>query len=89
MNFDPNQISRHPYQFMRRLRAMGSETRPAWKPMHMQPLCQGLEYVPHDPDTAVSPRLFLQSLCLPSGSSLSEFDQERVIGAVRQIVAEE
>lgn len=89
VNFDPNRISRHPYQFMRQLRTVGIETRPAWKPMHMQPLCHGLEFVPHDPDVVVSPRLFLQSLCLPSGSSLSEFDQERVIEAVRRLVAAE
>jgi len=89
VNLDPNQIALHPYQLMRRLRAHGLETRPAWKPMHMQPLCHGIEFVPHDAETPVSPGLFLRSLCLPSGSSLSVFDQERVINAIRKIVAEE
>ncbi|WGV15404.1 DegT/DnrJ/EryC1/StrS family aminotransferase [Fuscovulum ytuae] len=89
IDLDPDRIARHPYQFMRRLRAHGIETRPAWKPMHMQPLCHGMEFVPHDPVMAVSPGLFLRSLCLPSGSSLSVVDQDRVIEAVRQIVSEE
>lgn len=89
IDLDPDRIARHPYQFMRRLRSHGIETRPAWKPMHMQPLCHGMDFVPHAPDMAVSSGLFLRSLCLPSGSSLSMSDQDRVIEAVRQIVAEE
>lgn len=89
IDLDPDQIARHPYQFMRRLRAKGIETRPAWKPMHMQPLCHGMDFVPHDPEEPVSAGLFLRSLCLPSGSSLSVSQQDRVIEAVRQIVEEE
>lgn len=89
IDLDPDWIVRHPYQFMRRLRSQGIETRPAWKPMHMQPLCYGMDFVPHEPDITVSSGLFLRSLCLPSGSSLSASDQDRVIDAVREIVAEQ
>lgn len=89
VNLDPNQIALHPYQLMRRLRTIGLETRPAWKPMHLQPLCHGMEFVPHDAETPISSGLFLRSLCLPSGSALSVFDQERVIDAIRKIIAEE
>ena len=57
------------------------ESRPVWKPMHLQPLYQGYDYLKHD-DEDVSGRLFELGLCLPSGSSLSDADQNRVIDIV-------
>jgi len=57
------------------------ESRPVWKPMHLQPLYNSYEYVRND-DRDVSAELFEKGLCLPSGSSLSEKDQERVIDIV-------
>jgi len=53
------------------------ESRPVWKPMHLQPYYQNCEYVHHD-DMDISKQLFENGLCLPSGSSLSEEDQNRV-----------
>lgn len=88
IELDPDQIPYHPYQFMRRLRQSGIETRPAWKPMHMQPLCRGVEMVPHTEEEIVSSTLFLRSLCLPSGSSMSDCDVGRVVTAIRSIIEE-
>jgi len=88
INFDPDQIDFHPYQFMRRLVQKGIETRPAWKPMHMQPLCAGFPFEPHSSNQVVSHSLFLRSLCLPSGSSLSDSGQSRVIDEIRAIILE-
>lgn len=88
IDIDPNEIPLHPYQFMRRLRSQGIETRPAWKPMHMQPLCHGMEFVPHDNETYVAGGLFMRSLCLPSGSAMTDADQSRVIEAIRAIAQE-
>jgi dTDP-4-amino-4,6-dideoxygalactose transaminase len=89
ISLDPDKIQRHPYQLMLALRKHGIESRPAWKPMHMQPLCAGLEFSPHSLDEAVSSTLFLQSLCLPSGSSLRKADQDRVIRIIRQFIEEQ
>ncbi len=88
IEFDPDQIAYHPYQFMRRLRQSKIETRPAWKPMHMQPLCQNFEFVPHSKEEIVSSTRFLRSLCLPSGSSMSDDDVARVVTAIRNIIEE-
>ncbi|QIE47949.1 DegT/DnrJ/EryC1/StrS family aminotransferase (plasmid) [Pseudohalocynthiibacter aestuariivivens] len=88
IDLNPDLIDLHPYQFMRSLRAQGIETRPAWKPMHMQPLCQGMRFVPHTGSDAVAPGLFLRSLCLPSGSAMSTAAQDRIIDAVRLIAQE-
>jgi dTDP-4-amino-4,6-dideoxygalactose transaminase len=62
------------------LEAENIESRPVWKPMHMQPVFAGARML----GGAVSERLFRDGLCLPSGSSLSPDDQDRVISIVRQ-----
>lgn len=61
------------------LDAENIESRPVWKPLHLQPVFAGCETV----GGAVSERLFNQGLCLPSGSSLTEAEQDRVIEMVR------
>jgi pyridoxal phosphate-dependent aminotransferase EpsN len=61
------------------LNAAGIESRPVWKPMHLQPLFEGLECF----GGAVAEDCFRRGICLPSSSSLSGEDQERVIDAVR------
>jgi pyridoxal phosphate-dependent aminotransferase EpsN len=57
------------------LEAKNIESRPLWKPMHMQPVFAGCRAV----GGAVSEGLFEKGLCLPSGSNLAREDQERVI----------
>lgn len=61
------------------------ESRPVWKPLHLQPVFRdmGCEIV----GGAVAERLFAQGLCLPSGSSMTEVDQNRVIAVVRKAFA--
>ena len=56
------------------------ESRPIWKPMHMPPVFAGCRV--HG--GGVSERLFELGLCLPSGSSLSDEDQGRIIAIVCQ-----
>ena len=56
------------------------EARPAWKPMHMQPLFADCRMFEHNQGCApVCERLFRDGLCLPSGSSMSDADVARVI----------
>ena len=59
----------------------GIEARPVWKPMHLQPACADLPTV----GGAVAAELFDRGLCLPSGSNLTEAQQERVIEAFRAV----
>ncbi|WP_289645568.1 DegT/DnrJ/EryC1/StrS family aminotransferase [Maribacter aestuarii] len=55
------------------------ESRPLWKPMHLQPVFKSN---PNYMD-GTSEDLFLRGLCLPSGSNLSEIDLERVVGIIK------
>jgi pyridoxal phosphate-dependent aminotransferase EpsN len=57
------------------LEAEDIEARPLWKPMHLQPIFASHHTFGGD----VSGRLFERGLCLPSGSSLTEDDQDRVV----------
>ncbi len=64
------------------LNAEGIESRPVWKPMHMQPLYQGCECY----GGAVGTDLFMRGICLPSSSSLSDQELLYVINAIRRTV---
>jgi pyridoxal phosphate-dependent aminotransferase EpsN len=59
------------------------ESRPVWKPMHLQPVFQECETY----GGAVSGGLFERGLCLPSGTAMSEHDQQRVIRVVHDVAA--
>jgi len=56
------------------------ESRPVWKPMHLQPLYAGCGRYGGD----VAEDLFRRGICLPSSSSLSAEDQLHVVNAVRR-----
>jgi dTDP-4-amino-4,6-dideoxygalactose transaminase len=62
------------------LEAEDIEARPIWKPMHLQPVYRDAPVYGGE----VSARLFARGLCLPSGSALSEADQDRVVAIVRR-----
>lgn len=66
---------------IRHLTEAGIESRPVWKPMHLQPVFQGAEYITVDGED-VSRRLFEHGICLPSSSSLTIGQQQQVIQSV-------
>lgn len=68
-------------QLIHHLADAGIESRPVWKPMHLQPLYQDAEYVTVDGED-VSRRLFENGVCLPSSSNLTIGQQQKVIQAV-------
>src|SRR5690606_3506724 len=55
------------------------ESRPLWKPMHMQPVFADAPYY----GSGVSEKLFEDGLCLPSGSNLTTADLERVVAKIK------
>lgn len=58
------------------------ETRPLWKPMHLQPVFADCPAYTN----GVSETLFNQGLCLPSGSNLTQIDLERVVEAISNVL---
>lgn len=59
------------------------ESRPVWKPMHLQPVFRECRAV----GGAISERFFENGLCLPSGTSLTEADRDRVVSVVKGVAA--
>lgn len=57
------------------------ETRPLWKPMHLQPVFSQAPFY----GDGTSEKLFETGLCLPSGPSLTDKDIHRVVEAITQI----
>ena len=57
------------------------ETRPLWKPMHLQPVFKDAPFY----GNGTSERLFEIGLCLPSGPTLTDEDVERVTKVVKQL----
>jgi dTDP-4-amino-4,6-dideoxygalactose transaminase len=57
------------------LEAENIESRPVWKPMHLQPVFADCRYV----GRGVSDAIFADGLCLPSGSGMTDGDLARVV----------
>ena len=63
------------------LEAQNIESRPLWKPTHLQPIFADAPFY----GNGTSERLFEQGLCLPSGSNLSQTDLDRVVSFIRKL----
>ncbi len=72
---DPTRVREH-------LESLDIEARPAWKPMHLQPVFAGCEMR----GGAVAEEIFRTGLCLPSGSAMTDTDIRRVVAGVLALV---
>lgn len=55
------------------------ESRPLWKPMHLQPVFKNYPFY----GTDVCEKLFENGLCLPSGSNLTDQDRSRILAVIQ------
>ncbi|KYG27754.1 DegT/DnrJ/EryC1/StrS family aminotransferase [Alkalihalobacillus trypoxylicola] len=62
------------------------EARPVWKPLHLQPLFKDCSYYAHSEEESISDILFTNGICLPSGSNLTNEEQETVIECIRKAI---
>jgi len=75
-------LGRTPLEICTALDAQDIEARPAWKPMHLQPVFAGNPAVGGE----VSEELFDRGLCLPSGSAMTDDDVDRVVEALTTVL---
>ena len=59
------------------------ESRPIWKPMHMQPVYADRDFITVDGDN-VGEDIFERGLCLPSDIKMTEQQQDRVIDTIKR-----
>lgn len=68
----------------------GIESRPLWKPMHLQPVYASSPYYLNRSEAypqGVSESLFRRGLCLPSGPWVTDEDLRRIVGTIREYIA--
>lgn len=68
-----------PLDIMERLEENNIESRPIWKPMHMQPFFREYDYIGED----VSEKLFESGVCLPSDTKMTDEDLERISSIIK------
>ncbi|MBP1924270.1 dTDP-4-amino-4,6-dideoxygalactose transaminase [Sedimentibacter acidaminivorans] len=69
-----------PLDVMEALEKENIESRPVWKPMHMQPFFAEYDYVGSD----VSEKLFENGVCLPSDTKMTDEDLERICSIIKE-----
>ena len=60
------------------------ESRPVWKPMHMQPVFEDCDFIKVK-EKAVSTDLFERGVCLPSDTKMTKEEQEEVIQIIKDL----
>lgn len=63
------------------------ESRPIWKPMHIQPYYKEYDFYSHndEEEISVSEDIFNRGVCLPSDTKMSDNDMDRVIGIIKNL----
>ncbi|MSU00248.1 DegT/DnrJ/EryC1/StrS family aminotransferase [Tissierella pigra] len=70
-----------PIDIMEALEKENIESRPVWKPMHMQPFFEKYDFVGGD----VAERLFENGVCLPSDTKMTDEELGRVVGIIKKL----
>ncbi|MBQ9734550.1 MAG: aminotransferase class I/II-fold pyridoxal phosphate-dependent enzyme [Clostridia bacterium] len=71
----------NPIDVLKKLDGLNIETRPIWKPMHMQPLYKENDFISLGADVGAD--VFSRGLCLPSDIKMTEEEQDFVIKAIK------
>ena len=71
-----------PIDIMEALEKENIESRPVWKPMHMQPVFKDYDFIKVK-EKAVSEDLFERGVCLPSDTNMTKEDMERIIKIIK------
>jgi dTDP-4-amino-4,6-dideoxygalactose transaminase len=72
---DPAEFGATREEVRQHLESLDIESRPVWKPMHLQPVFRGCRVV----GGGVAADLFDRGLCLPSGTQMTDADVSRVV----------
>lgn len=81
LTFDPNVGGIDREQVRLKLLEQQIESRPVWKPMHLQPVFSNCECA----NNGIAEDLFHKGLCLPSGSNLADEDLQQVTNQIRKL----
>ena len=74
-----------PMEILNRLEENNIESRPAWKPMHLQPFYSKCDFVSHLNEGSVCEDLFNRSICLPSDTHMTDEDVKFVVSVIKSL----
>ena len=74
-----------PIDIMLALEKENIESRPVWKPMHLQPVFADCDFIKLNENGSVSEDLFNRGVCLPSDTKMTEEEQNAVITIVKNL----
>ncbi len=77
-----NDLDINPFEVVKRMQNIGIETRPLWKPMHLQPVFKNFIFY----SNGVSQDIFNRGICLPSGHELTEDDLIFITNKLKSII---
>ncbi|MEE1224490.1 MAG: aminotransferase class I/II-fold pyridoxal phosphate-dependent enzyme [Clostridia bacterium] len=78
----------NPFEIMEKLKEENVETRPIWKPMHMQPFYAECDYFAHNEDgSSVSEDIFNRGICLPSDfyPQMTHEEHDEIIEIIKEM----
>ena len=67
---------------MKNLEQNNIESRPVWKPMHMQPVFEECDFISAEVNP-VNEEIFARGLCLPSDIKMTEKEQDYIIEIIK------
>ncbi|TDM20852.1 aminotransferase class I/II-fold pyridoxal phosphate-dependent enzyme [Macrococcoides canis] len=82
---DSEKVGKTSVEIIEHLAGFNIEARPVWKPMHLQPLFEGKDYI-QDENQDVSKFLFENGICLPSDTKMTEEIQDTVIDMIKTFI---
>lgn len=71
-----------PFDIISVLEKENIESRPVWKPMHLQPIFENCDYFDNN---GTSEKLFMNGVCLPSDTKMSQYEQNGVIDIIKGV----
>ena len=74
-----------PCEIMEKLNECNIETRPLWKPMHMQPVFKDNDFITAE-NSPINEDLFSRGLCLPSDIKMTAEEQQTVIDLIKSLI---
>lgn len=73
-----------PLDIMVALEKENIESRPVWKPMHMQPVFEKFDFI-KVADEPVSKELFETGVCLPSDTKMTKEEQDKIVNIIKNL----
>ncbi|AOK90131.1 aminotransferase class I/II-fold pyridoxal phosphate-dependent enzyme [Paenibacillus polymyxa] len=83
MQIDSTKVGIEAHELVHYLEKFNVESRPVWKPLHLQPLFNEADYFTHEVGRDISRELFLNGICLPSDTNMTRENQEFVIQLIK------